>query len=76
MRSRGSGQAVELVVDQTDILGTCDPETYPVQKKHLPAPVLRDLAHLRFRTTQTAAVMRVRDGLLRDWHEWFEVGMC
>jgi hypothetical protein len=31
------------------------------------------MAHLRFRTTQTAAVMRVRDGMMREWHDWFEV---
>ncbi|EIW73510.1 hypothetical protein TREMEDRAFT_24575 [Tremella mesenterica DSM 1558] len=70
--SRGPGQTVELLVEETTILGSCDPETYPIQKKHIPAPVLRDLAHLRFRTSQMASVMRVRDAMMRDWHEWFE----
>lgn len=44
-----------------------------MQKKALPDHVLRDHAHLRFRTTRTGAIMRVRDGLARDWHDWFEV---
>lgn len=49
-------------------------QVYPIQKKYLPPPVLRDMAHLRFRTTQTASIMRVRDGMMREWHDWFEVG--
>ncbi|KAL7420802.1 hypothetical protein Q5752_004755 [Cryptotrichosporon argae] len=70
--SRGRGQAVELRVDEIDVLGTCDPDAYPIQKKALPPAVLREHAHLRFRTTQTAALMRVRDASMRDWHDWFE----
>ncbi|KIR24966.1 asparagine-tRNA ligase [Cryptococcus deuterogattii LA55] len=71
-QSRGRGQDVELVVGDAQVLGTCDAEAYPIQKKSLPASVLRDNAHLRFRTSQTAAVMRIRDALARDWHDWFE----
>ncbi|TXT15950.1 hypothetical protein VHUM_00453 [Vanrija humicola] len=70
--SRGRGQALELQVAEAAVLGPSDPDAYPIQKKALPAPVLREHAHLRFRTTQTAAVMRVRDALARDWHDWFE----
>jgi len=61
------------VVAETTVLGACG-DKYPVQKKAIPAPVLREYAHLRFRTGSTAAVMRVRDALARDWHDWFEVG--
>ncbi|OCF45984.1 asparagine-tRNA ligase [Kwoniella heveanensis CBS 569] len=71
-KSRGQGQDVELLVEDVRMLGECDPEAYPIQKKSLPASVLRDNAHLRFRTSQTAATMRVRDALMRDWHDWFE----
>lgn len=53
------------------VLGGCS-DAYPVQKKSIPASVMREYAHLRFRTSQTSAVMRVRDGLARDWHDWFE----
>ncbi|KAL1413048.1 hypothetical protein Q8F55_000797 [Vanrija albida] len=70
--SRGAGQALELQVAEATLLGGSDPDAYPIQKKALPAPWLREHAHLRFRTTQTAAVMRVRDALARDWHDWFE----
>lgn len=70
--SKGKGQAYELQVAEVEILGPCG-DSYPVQKKSIPAPVMREHAHLRFRTSQTAAVMRVRDGLARDWHDWFEV---
>ncbi|WWC62652.1 uncharacterized protein I303_105249 [Kwoniella dejecticola CBS 10117] len=71
-KSRGQGQDVELVVEDVKILGGCDPETYPIQKKSLPPSILRENAHLRFRTSQTAAIMRTRDSLMRDWHDWFE----
>lgn len=71
--SKGAGQALELVVEDAALLGSCDPEMYPIQKKALPASVLREQAHLRFKTSATAATMRVRDALARDWHDWFEV---
>ncbi|WVN85099.1 asparagine-tRNA ligase [Cryptococcus depauperatus CBS 7841] len=71
-QSKGQGQDVELVVDEAMVLGVCDSELYPIQKKALPAALLRENAHLRFRTTQTAAIMRIRDALARDWHDWFE----
>ncbi|ORY25624.1 hypothetical protein BCR39DRAFT_498984 [Naematelia encephala] len=70
--SRGSGQVSELLVENAEILGTCDPEEYPIQKKELSASYLRHNAHLRFRTTSSAALTRMRDGLMRDWHDWFE----
>lgn len=71
--SRGAGQALELLVEEAKVLGPADPETYPIQKKALPASLLRENAHLRYRTGQGAAVARVRDALERDWHDWFEV---
>jgi asparaginyl-tRNA synthetase len=54
-----------------DRLADC--QDYPVQRKHLSPHVLREQAHLRFRTTLTAATMRLRDASMRDWHDWFEV---
>jgi len=66
MRSRGAGRRSNPVFVLTE-------QTYPIQKKHLPEHVLREQAHLRFKTTLTAATMRVRDALMRDWHDWFEV---
>ncbi|BEI80603.1 hypothetical protein CcaverHIS002_0111320 [Cutaneotrichosporon cavernicola] len=69
--SKGSGQAVELLVEEASVLGGVE-EGYPIQKKALPASVLRENAHLRFRTGAMGATMRVRDALARDWHDWFE----
>ncbi|ODN81801.1 asparagine-tRNA ligase [Cryptococcus amylolentus CBS 6039] len=71
-KSKGKGQDLELVINQAQVAGHCDAQLYPIQKKSLPPAVLRENAHLRFRTTQTAAVMRIRDALVRDWHDWFE----
>ena len=63
------GSAIQRYVhDETELK-----QTYPIQKKSLPLPYLRDHSHLRFRTAHTAAVMRVRDALMREWHDWFEV---
>ncbi len=31
--SQGAGQQVEVQADKIDIYGTCDPNTYPLQKK-------------------------------------------
>ncbi|TFY60008.1 hypothetical protein EVG20_g7577 [Dentipellis fragilis] len=59
--SPGSGQAVELVADTVDVLGECDPATYPIQKQSLTVEYLRDNAHLRTRTSASAAVLRLRD---------------
>ncbi|ORX33449.1 putative asparagine-tRNA ligase [Kockovaella imperatae] len=69
--SRGR-QEVEFLISKSSVLGPCDTMEYPIQKKNLPTKVLRDHAHLRFRTTQTTALMHLRDGILRDWHDWFE----
>lgn len=69
--SRGAGQAVELGVDEGTVLGPVE-DGYPIQKKALPASVLRENAHLRFRTGAMGATVRVRDALARDWHDWFE----
>ncbi|WWC70830.1 asparagine-tRNA ligase [Kwoniella pini CBS 10737] len=71
-KSRGQGQDYELSVEDVKVLGECDSEAYPIQKKSLPSSILRENAHLRFRTSQTAAIMRIRDALMRDWHDWFE----
>ncbi|KLT46093.1 asparaginyl-tRNA synthetase [Cutaneotrichosporon oleaginosum] len=69
--SKGAGQAVELLVDAGTVLGPVS-DGYPIQKKALPASVLRENAHLRFRTGAMGATVRVRDALARDWHDWFE----
>ncbi|RXW20565.1 hypothetical protein EST38_g5297 [Candolleomyces aberdarensis] len=76
VKSPGSGQSHELVVDEKQpdsivVLGECDPETYPIQKKALTNEYLRDNAHLRARTSQIAAMLRLRDNLTHRIGSWF-----
>ncbi|KAF9479747.1 asparaginyl-tRNA synthetase [Pholiota conissans] len=73
--SPGAGQSHELLVDQTGqvaILGECDPEAYPIQKKDLTSEYLRDHIHLRARTAHIAAMIRLRDSLSRQINSWFD----
>ncbi|KAI9441417.1 asparaginyl-tRNA synthetase [Lactarius indigo] len=69
--SPGSGQDNELLADSVDVLGECDPETYPIQKQALTTDYLRDHAHLRVRTDVQGAVLRLRDAVMRSFHEFF-----
>ena len=49
--SPGKGQRIELHANAIEVLGTADPQTYPLQKKGHTFEFLRDIAHLRPRTT-------------------------
>lgn len=73
--SQGQGQAVEVQVQQIDILGTADPEevklTILSPKRHS-LETLREQAHLRVRTKTFGAVMRLRSKLAFAVHEYFQ----
>ena len=70
--SPGKGQAVEIKARTIDILGECNPDTYPLQLKNRPSlEYLREIAHLRFRTNTFAAVFRVRHALSFAIHQFF-----
>ena len=73
--SQGQGQAVEVQVQQIDILGTADPEevklTILSPKRHS-LETLREQAHLRVRTNTFGAVMRLRSKLAFAVHEYFQ----
>lgn len=70
--SQGKGQNVELIAEEIEILGDCDPETYPIQLKNRPSlEYLRDIAHLRFRTNAFSAIFRVRHALSFAIHKFF-----
>ncbi|KAK4056922.1 asparaginyl-tRNA synthetase [Microbotryomycetes sp. JL221] len=60
--SPGQGQAKEFRVDSLDVLGSSDAQAYPIQntKQGIPATLLRKNAHLRPRTSSTAAMLRLR----------------
>jgi len=61
--SPARGQEVELRASRIELLGTADPETYPLQKKRHSFEFLRSIAHLRPRTNALGAVARVRSAL-------------
>ncbi|KAF8216502.1 asparaginyl-tRNA synthetase [Mycena galopus ATCC 62051] len=72
VKSPGSGQDKELLVDEVEILGACDPETYPIQKKTHTPEYLRDHTHLRARTDLIGAMVRLRGLLMRELDRYFE----
>ena len=74
--SQGKGQAVEVQATEITVLGTADPETYPLQKrgadqKGISLEALRDIAHLRPRTNTFGAVLRIRHALAFAIHQYF-----
>ena len=70
--SLGKGQKVEVKAKTLEILGDCDPTTYPIQPKKHSLEFLRDNAHLRFRTNTFGAVFRVRNSLSFAVHQFFQ----
>ena len=69
--SKGSGQAVEILAKEIEILGGADPEEYPLQPKKHSLEFLREKAHLRFRTNTFSAVFRLRHALTFAVHKFF-----
>ncbi len=61
--SQGKGQNVEVKVKELVILGDSDAEKFPLQPKKHSLEFLREIAHLRFRTTTFNAVFKVRHTL-------------
>jgi asparaginyl-tRNA synthetase len=70
--SMGKGQRVEIKVSQIEVLGECPGDEYPLQLKNRPSlELLREKAHLRFRTNTFGAVFRVRHALAYAIHKFF-----
>ncbi len=70
--SPGAGQAVELRAAEVRVLGLCEPTEYPLGKQRVSFEVLREVAHLRARTTTFGAVMRLRNALAYATHQFFQ----
>jgi asparaginyl-tRNA synthetase len=70
--SPGQNQAVELHANTMKLLGSADPESYPLQKKRHSFEFLRTVAHLRARTNTFGAVARVRNALAFATHLFFQ----
>ena len=69
--SPAKGQSVELKADTLKIVGECDAEKFPLQKKRHTNEYLRTIAHLRPRTNTFGAVFRVRSAAALAVHEFF-----
>jgi asparaginyl-tRNA synthetase len=69
--SPAKGQVMEIKVEQLEILGDSDGETYPLQPKKHSLEFLREIAHLRIRTNTFSAVMRVRHAMAFAIHKFF-----
>ncbi|KAF8609748.1 asparaginyl-tRNA synthetase [Ceratobasidium sp. AG-I] len=72
VKSAGAGQDYDFRVEDLEVLGTCDPAVYPLQKKTHTHEHLRAHTHLRARTDETAAVLRTRALLTRSLCEYFD----
>ena len=53
------------------VLGTADPEAYPLQKKRHTDEFLRTIAHLRPRTNKYGAIFRIRSESAFAVHQFF-----
>ena len=71
VESQGSGQPVELQIDNLEIYGACEVEGYPLQKKGHTLEFLREIAHLRPRTNTFGAVLRIRHAMAFAIHDYF-----
>ena len=69
---QGATPQVELQAQDVTIIGTCDPEVYPLQKKRHTFEFLRSIAHLRPRTNTIGAVARIRNALSFATHKFFQ----
>ncbi|NLX40676.1 MAG: asparagine--tRNA ligase [Bacteroidales bacterium] len=69
--SLGSGQSVEIQARDIEVLGTADPDIYPLQKKGHSMEFLREIAHLRPRTNTFGAVFRIRHAMAFAIHKFF-----
>ncbi|MCP5179150.1 MAG: asparagine--tRNA ligase [Pseudomonadales bacterium] len=70
--SAGSGQDREIQASRVEVLGWVDdPESYPIAKKRHTFEYLRTTAHLRPRTNTFGAIARVRNGIAKAIHDYF-----
>lgn len=69
--SQGGGQSVELMASKLEVLGTADPNEYPLQPKRHSLEFLREIAHLRPRTNTFGAIFRIRHAMIFAVHQFF-----
>ena len=71
VKSQGGDQAVELLVEDLELVGEC-PNDYPLQKKRHTIEFLREKAYLRPRTNLFGAITRVRNTMSFAVHQFFQ----
>jgi asparaginyl-tRNA synthetase len=72
--SQGKGQSVEIEASEIEVLGEADPEAVQktiLQPKKHSLELLREQAHLRFRTNTFGAVFRIRHAMAYAIHKYF-----
>ena len=69
LKSKGSGQDLELKVNEIKLIGSAD--NYPVQPKNHSLEFLREISHLRFRTKTFYSVFKIRSVLSFAIHKFF-----
>lgn len=67
-----ANQTPEIQATDVCILGGCDSEKYPLQKKQHSFEFLRTIAHLRPRTNTIGAIARIRNALSFATHLFFQ----
>ena len=72
VESQGKGQRYEIHAQGLTLVGSADPETYPLQKKRHTPEFLREIAHLRPRTNTFGAMARVRNVVAFAIHSFFQ----
>ena len=71
VQSQGSGQSIEVLATEIEVLGLADADTYPLQPKKHSLEFLRENAHLRFRTNTFGAIFRIRHAMTFAVHNFF-----
>ena len=71
VESPGAGQKWEVRAADVRVLGSADPETFPLQKKRHTDEFLRTIAHLRPRTNKYGALFRIRSESAFAVHRFF-----
>ena len=74
IESQGAGQSVEVSAKHIEILGTANPDEVAktiLQPKRHSLELLREQAHLRFRTQTFSAVFRIRHAMAFAIHKYF-----
>ncbi len=71
VESTGTGQNLEMICNEIELIGQANPDEYPLQPKKHSLEFLREIAHLRFRTNTFSAVFRIRHHMIFAIHKFF-----